>query len=178
MPRIRRTPELPPVNKPELVAALVEELRNNHETGQPIIDETVFPTTNLIRVTVIWDRWEPLADAERVACILQAYEQAESQEFRDRIAMTVGLTMPEAREYGLLPFHVFPAVRRGDPVTLDQCREAMLRLGASTLEDPQEPQLRFPTLQQAEACVRRLIEELPASEQVWLIEREVSGRSA
>jgi hypothetical protein len=84
------------------------------------------------------------------------------------------LTVPEAQEAGLLPFHIIPAIRKGDAVTAEQCREAMVAQGASLLADPDKPQLRFATQDEAEACMRRLAQQLPGSEQVWVIAREDS----
>jgi hypothetical protein len=172
VPRIQRVIEEPRVHEPDIVAALVEELRSSHSTGQPRIEETVFPRTNRMRITVIWDRWERIPDEERTACILRAYDEVEGPAFRERIALAIGLTVPEAHQCGLLPFHVEPALRRGDPFTLEQCREAMIRQGASVLEDEKAPQLRFATVQEAENCVRQLGETLPGSEAVWMIARD------
>jgi hypothetical protein len=175
MPRIQRHPESQPrLRFPELVSELANELKNSHESGQPIIEEQVFPKTNLIRVTVIWDKWDPVPDDERAALILQAYEQAEGKDFRDRIALTIGLTVPEACDMGLLPFQIGTAIRKGDPVTLEQCRDAMIAAGASVLLDPRRPQLRFATEQEAEACKQRLIRRLPGSDPVWLVSQDVA----
>ncbi len=71
MPRIQRVIEAPSVREPDLVVALVEELQNSHPIGQPRIEETLFPRTDRMRVTVIWDRWDHLPDEERAACILR-----------------------------------------------------------------------------------------------------------
>ncbi len=49
----------------------------------------------------------------------------------------------------MLPFQIIPALRKGDPVTLDQCRQAMIDEGASTLLGPDKPQLRFATEEEA-----------------------------
>src|SRR5438552_4170964 len=143
MPRIKRKlDESPKSLFPDLVAALVEELKSNREAGQPIIVEQYFPRTNAISATVIWDQWVPLSDEDRAATILHAYEEVEGKEFRERIALAIGLTVPEAYESGLLPYRVTTALRKGDPVTPEQCAEAMLTQGASLLFDPKKPQLR------------------------------------
>jgi hypothetical protein len=176
MPRIQKRLEPPRARHPAVVGELAEELRHSHESGQPRIEELTFPKTGTIHVTVLWDRWDPLADEERAVCILQAYEQVEGAAFRDRIGLAVGLTFPEARASGLLPFRVIPAVRPDDRVTLEQCVAAMKQLGASTLEQPDWPLLGFATFDEAEACVRRLRQELPGSDSVWLVEQEV-GRT-
>ena len=107
-------------------------------------------------LTVIWDRWEGIPDDERQSVIFQeAYDRVEGKEFRDRIALAVGLTMPEACESDLLPFEVFPIIRKGDPVTLDECREALIAEGASTLFDPSHPRIAFASPEEAERCISR-----------------------
>src|SRR5947207_1781011 len=147
MPRIRRGPESQPRPRyPDLVRALAEELKNSHDAGQPRIEEQVFPQTNAVRVTVLWDKWESVPDEDRAATILQAYEQAEGKDCRNPIALAIGLTFPDALESGLLPFQITTPLRKGDPVTVEQCREAMIAEGASILLDPSKPQLRFATL--------------------------------
>jgi hypothetical protein len=173
MPRIqRRLDENHRSRFPDLLSDLVKELKNARETGQPLIEEQVFPKTNAVRVTVIWDKWEPVPDEDRFHTILQAYEEVEGKAFRARIALAIGLTVPEAAEAGLLPFQITTALRRDDPVTVEQCREAMMVQGASVLLDPEKPQLRFATEEEAEACRQRLIRQLPGSEPVWVIAQE------
>jgi len=174
MPRIKQRLEDPPKPRfPALLAELMQELKSNHEAGQPIIVEQHFPRTNLISVTVIWDKWVPLSDEDRAATVRYAYEEVEGKEFRDRIALSIGLTVPEAYESGMLPYQVTAALRKGDPVTAEQCAQAMLEEGASLLFDPDHPQLRFATEQEAEASVKRLSRALPGSEPVWLITKEM-----
>ena len=176
MPRIRRGLSEDLVAPfPGLCKLLINELKDQHETGQPIIDEQHSPTTHAVRVTVIWDRWSGVPDEIRTAIILNAYETAEGKEFRDRIALAVGLTVPEATASGLLPFEVIPAVRENDPVTLEDCRNAMISEAASVLVDPNRPVLRFATIDAAEACVRRLGGKLPGSQPVWIISQEASN---
>lgn len=174
MARIKRGLEAPPRRgRHDLSDALIEELKRNRESGQPIIDEQHFPATNTIRVNVIWDRWDGVSYDDRVATIFDAYREAEGQEACDRIAMAMGLTVPEAYESGLLPFQVLPLIRKDDPVSAEQCRQAMIDEGASLLFAPDKPQLRFATQEEAEACVKRLIQRLPGSEPVWTIAQDV-----
>ena len=73
----------------------------------------------------------------------------------------------------MLPYQVATALRKTDPVTLDQCRKAMLAEGASKLFGPDILQLRFATQEEAEACRKRLVKHLPRSENVWVINREI-----
>ena len=48
----------------------------------------------------------------------------------------------------------------------------MIAEGASTILAPDYPQLRFATLEEAEAAMKRLIKRLPASDQVWAVTQE------
>jgi hypothetical protein len=155
-----------------LIERLADELRNNREFGQPVIDEQEFPTGG-IRVTVIWDEWGHLPLEDRTTVILRAYELAEGRSYRERIALASGLTVPEAHAAGMLPFQIIPALRKGDPVTLEQCHRAMIEEGASTLLGEDKPQLRFASEEEAEAARKRLAQRLPKSEEVWVITQEV-----
>ena len=88
--------------------------------------------------------------------------------------MAIGLTVPEAHDAGLIPVQVTTALRESDPVTVDQCREAMIQLGASVLSDPEKPMLRFATLEEAEECIRQLEKQLPNSKPVWIVTQDVA----
>jgi hypothetical protein len=126
-----------------------------------------------IRATVIWDDWERLSLEHRTSVILEAYARAEGPEFRSKIMLASGLTVPEAESAGMLRFQIITALRKGDPVTLDQCREAMINVGASTLLNPDLPQLRFATREEADAAIKELVKQLPGSEPVWVITQDV-----
>src|SRR5947209_5250878 len=106
MPRIRRglEQEARTVRFPNLVEELANELKHDRESGQPVIDEQHFPTTDKIRVNVLWDKWDDVPHEDRADIILRAYGTAEGKESRDKIALAVGLTFPEAYESGMLPF--------------------------------------------------------------------------
>jgi hypothetical protein len=157
---------------PGLMEELVAELRTDREFGQPQIDEQTFPT-GAISIRVIWDDWERVPQRLRTESILSAYQEVEGEEFRKRITLAIGLTVPEAHAAGLLPFRILAALRRDDPVSEDACRKAMIDLGASTLLDEQRPQLRFATLLQAEAAAKQLVQKLPGSESVWIVEQDM-----
>lgn len=173
MPRIKRPfQEEPRPVKGDLVERLANELKSHRECGQPTIDEQEFPTGKL-RVTVIWDAWDRVPLEDRTSIILRAYDLVEGRDYRNRIALASGLTVPEAHAAGMLAFQIMTAIRAGDPVTLDQCRQAMIEEGASTLFGPDALQLRFESEEEAEACRKRLIRRLPGSEPVWIIAREV-----
>ncbi len=102
-----------------LAGRLADELRSSRPSGQPLIDEQEFPSGQ-VRVTVIWDEWDRLPLEDRTAVILRAYDLAEGRDYRDRLALVSGLTVPEAYSAGMLPFEVIPAIRRGDAVTHEQ----------------------------------------------------------
>ena len=173
MPRKRRGFEEPPRRTVgNLVGRLVDELRSDRHSGQPLIDEEEFPTKKL-RVNVIWDEWDRVPLEDRTATSLRAYEQAEGREYRDRSALASGLTVPEAHAAGMLPYQVIAALRKGDPVTVDQCRQALIEEGASILFGEDNTQLRFSTEEEAEAARKRLAQRLPNSEPVWVITKEV-----
>lgn len=177
MPRIRTgIDDRPRRANMALADQLAAELKSSRKYGQPVIYEQEFPTGKL-RVAVIWDAWDHLTLEERTDIILRAYEQAEGRGNRDRIALASGLTMLEAHAAGMLPVQIITALRRGDKVTPDECREAMRDEGASTLFGQDHLQLRFATMEEAEAARSRLIERLPESEQVWLITQDVGSRS-
>ena len=173
MPRNKRGFQVQP--RPvdaDLAGRLADELRHSHESGQPLIDEQEFPTGK-IRVAVIWDEWDHLPLEDRTAVILRAYDLAEGDGYRDRIALASGLTVPEAYAAGMLPFQIIPALRSGDAVSPEQCRQAMIDEGASTLLAADKPQLRFAAEEEAEAARRRLARRLPNSDQVWVITQDV-----
>ena len=173
MPRKRSRFETPPRRTVGTLAErLVDELKSDRQSGQPMIEEMEFPTGKL-RVNVIWDEWDRIPLADRTATILSAYEQAEGGEYRDRIALASGLTVPEAHAAGMLPYQVIPALRHGDPVTMDQCRQALIEEGASLLFGEDHPQLRFATEEEAEAARKRLAARLPNSAEVWVVTKEV-----
>lgn len=156
-----------------LLKRLVDELKAGRAGGQPMIHEEEFPSTGLLRVVVIWDDWDGIPDEERTRTIFEAYRQAEGPEHADRITLVGGLTVSEGYNAGLLPYQVVPLLRRGAPVTLEQCGEAMLAEGASTLSDRDRPPLRFFTEEEAAASIKRLVKRLPASEPVWSIVENV-----
>ena len=104
-----------------------------------------------------------------------AYQIVEGKEYAARVRLASGYTFPEAVNSGMLPYQIIPAHRPGDPVTVEQCRQAMIAEGASLLVDPAHPPLLFGTEDQAQASRARLVERLPGSEPVWLINRQVGN---
>ena len=173
MPRKRRGFEEPLRHAVgSLVERMVDELKSNRQSGQPMIEEEEFPTGKL-RVNVIWDEWDRIPLEDRTATILRTYEQAEGREYRDRIALASGLTAPEAHAAAMLPYQIIAAIRKGDSVTMEECRKALIEEGASLLFGKDNPQLRFATEEDAEAARKSLAERMPNSEPVWVITKEV-----
>ena len=175
MPRFKIGYETPPRRSSStLVARLADELRSDRKAGQPFIYEQTY-STGRIRALVVWDEWKELTHEDRTATILAAFEQAEGKDYRERIALASGLTIPEAYTAGMLPYHVFPALRKGDLVSVEECRAALLAEGATSLMGANLVQLRVATEEEAEACRRRLADRLPKSEDVWVITKELTA---
>ena len=163
-----------PPAKGGLADRLAAELKTGRDFGQPLIYEHEFGTDRL-NVNVVWDAWAGDDSEKRTRVILDAYEIAEGKDYRDRVVLASGLTVPEAHNAGMLPYQIIPGLRKTDPVSPDDIRRAMTDEGASVLTRPDSPQLRFATEAEAEACRRRLIARLPASEPVWIILRETAA---
>jgi len=164
--------EWPAFTRGDLVERLKDELQNGHESGQPMIDEKRFENGRM-QVTVVWDDWEPMSFEERTGVILEGYRLAEGNESRNRIALANGLTVPEAYSAGLLPYEIIPARRSSDRVTDEQLCNAMIKEGASVLRSPSQPILRFASKNDAEAAMNRLIQDLPGSEEIWVLRKEM-----
>jgi hypothetical protein len=159
----------------ELAEALTAELKSGREYGQPFIYEQEYRTGKL-RITVVWDEWAGMPLPERTATVLHAYELAEGPAYRDRIALASGLTVPEAHAAGMLSYEIIPALRKGDPLTWEQAKQAMLDEGGSLLFHPLRVKLYLATQEEAEACRQRLIRRFPGSEDVWIINRESTAQ--
>ena len=101
---------------------------------------------------------------------------AEGAAYRDRIALANGLTVPEAHAAGMLPYEIIPAIRKSDPVTDEQARQTLVEEGGSQLAPWSKVALRFGTLEEAEAARQRLIRRFPGSNDVWLINREITAQ--
>lgn len=158
-----------------LVEKLAAEMKSDRDYGQPLIYEQEYPTKKC-RVMVIWDAWADASLEERSGAILRAYELADGEDAREKIALASGLTVPEAIAAGMLPFQILTGLRKTDPVSFDDVRKAMLEQGASELNEADGLQLRFATRDEAEACRDRLIQKLPASEPIWIISRDVHAQ--
>jgi len=166
MPRVKMGyEEAPRRADAKLTEQLVDELNSDRKSGQPFIYEQEF-STGKIRVLVVWDAWKDLSLEKRTSTILAAIEQADGKEYRSRVTLASGLTVPEATAAGMLPFQIIIARRESDSVTFQECRNAVFAEGASPLFGPKTLQLRFPTEESAMACKARLIQQLPNSEDI------------
>lgn len=178
MPRILRKPEVRPRPKYDaLTLELGEELRSNRESGQPWIEERQSPATDSRVVNVFWDKWEGVPEEDRIATILRAYEDVLGADYADTIAIPGGYTIPEGRDLGLLRYAILSGWRKTDPITEPTLREALIAEGASRLEDPNSPDLRFPTMDDAMAAIERLERRLPGSRDIWIVAEDVRQRT-
>ncbi len=80
---------------------------------------------------VIWDRWADVSHRARSETILAAYEQLHGREIHDRIMFSAGMTFAEADDSGILSYDLEVLLRVRDPVTLEQCRDAMRKINAA-----------------------------------------------
>jgi hypothetical protein len=169
MPVKRRTIGAPPAGVPgELVAELASELGREREFGQPIIEVDTYPRTNVVLVTVTWDKFESLAEAQRSAVIQEAYARALGPPPKDQTVFAVGYTLQEADSAGRLPYSLVPYLYGPANVSKDEVRNLMLEFGASETPRGGAPAiLRFATMDDAVACRAKLIERLPGSDAVW-----------
>jgi len=89
---------------PDLVAALVEELRLERPDGPedaPFILEEKVRHHDLSYVKVFWDRWEGIAAEDRGRVILDAVCQVRGEPAILKITAALGLTHAEARRLGV-----------------------------------------------------------------------------
>lgn len=174
MPRVLREPQVRSSSQfDKLALELAAELGSDHESGQPLIEEKHNAASDTRSVTVFWDKWEGVPEQARISTILAAYEAAFGAEFAERIAIPAGYTIPEARDLGLLPYSILSGLRRTDPITPERCHAALIAEGASIVENPDAPDLRFPTMEDAIDAVHRLDRRLPGSRDIWIIAQDV-----
>ncbi|MEY2977833.1 MAG: hypothetical protein ACO3NK_01480 [Prochlorotrichaceae cyanobacterium] len=155
--------------QPDLVSELKRGLNSTDQAGQPLVYEYDL-RDRLLRVLVVWDKWQSLFLESRTAVILAAYHDQPDQE----VALASGLTMPEAAMAGFLPFRIIAALRRNDRFTQQECWRVMVEMGASELFED-EPRLYFATRTEAEKTIAELSRQLPGSEEIWQIIRDVGG---
>ncbi len=162
-------------NYADLTQILADEMRKPKSFGQPLVLVRKFRRSGLMEVRVIWDRWTDLDDSDRSTVILDSYAEVHGEEERDKVAVPVGYTEEEAVETGILPFAVTPLLRKSDPQELwDQCRVAMLELGATDEWKKGYPRLRLPTINQADLYLEELTRQVPNSEGIWSVSKDLS----
>jgi hypothetical protein len=161
--------------KQELAEKLAYELKSERDCGQPFIYEQEYRTGKL-QINVVWDEWHGIQLQKRSATISRAYELAEGADYVDRIVLASGWTVPEAHAAGMLPFEIIPAIRHGDPLTAAQAYIAMLEEGGTKLFNANRVHLRFATQEEAEASRQRLIRRFPGSDEVWIINGDITAQ--
>ena len=92
MPRRQLGPKGKPANYEALVQRLSQELHGGGETPMPYILEEQESVTGNVHVLVIWDDWTSLAQQQRSAVILDAYEATEGREAAMNISVAMGST--------------------------------------------------------------------------------------
>lgn len=154
----------------EFVEALAGELRAPRQRGQPMIIEDSL-LTGLVQIQVIWDKFRGMNDEDRIELILAAYERAEGKSYREKIVSAVGYTVPEADDFGLLPYKIEPADQKDERARHEQYWQAMLDEGAYE-NDEEQLELCFRTLEEANEAKERLENRLQSSK--WSILKEVA----
>jgi hypothetical protein len=157
MPVIRGEPPQA-VLKPEYRKAITENLRKEL-SGQsvpegPVIYEIPLEN-NRIDVLVVWQAWKSIRASERSAIIMDAFAND-----TNRIAQALGVTYEEALDQQLLPYAVVPMARSGEADD-SELRRLMRAEGAFSLFPGDRLDLRFPSMEMAEAAHRRLTEKMP-----------------
>jgi hypothetical protein len=152
------------------VEELAGELRSPKQRGQPMVLEEPL-LTGLIQVQVLWDKFQGMNDEDRIDLILSAFERAEGKSYRDKIVSAVGYTVPEADDFGLLPYKVWPADQNDKRARHEQYWQAMLDEGAFE-NDEDQLELCFRTPEEANEAKERLESRIPGSR--WAILKEVT----
>ncbi|MEW6249890.1 MAG: hypothetical protein AB1716_04530 [Planctomycetota bacterium] len=101
---VKRIPPRPRHNHPDLVSALVEQLKTQSDRRGPGIADILeqqLTYGNKLSVTVIWDRWEGVGHAERGPIILDAYEKARGAQEMLQVTQALGVTPDEAKRLNI-----------------------------------------------------------------------------
>jgi len=155
-------------DREELVIELAGYLFTPTEHGQPIILWNLIGQSDKRSLVVIWDRWFGLPFSERTKIIYEANEALREPVGVD-IATATGLTVDEAIALGYLPYQIQTSPSGSDAVSHSKLRQAMIAEGAATTSTGLE--LRFATLEAAEAAYRRLQTQMPGPH--WMLVKEV-----
>jgi hypothetical protein len=151
-----------PENKKEvLLNHLVAELEGNESPVGPVIFEMPISQSDNIDVMVIWQDWQDVRPEDRATLIKEAYKDK-----ADYLSLTLGLTLEEAIQEGVLPYRVRPRFQEQPEFSEDVMQSALLSVGA--FQGPEgKIIMRFPTQETAETACQRLSEKLPGS--VWVV---------
>src|SRR5262245_4791565 len=84
----------------QLVDTLVTELRQPHESGQPVVTVEHLGNNGKVHVRVIWDRWQDCPDEQRTEIVLEAFKTVHGEEFERSMTVALALTVPEAAAHG------------------------------------------------------------------------------
>jgi hypothetical protein len=136
----------------ELTDRLAREIHQRTDDG-PLIFEQEIADTATFHVIVVWQRWVDVPEELRNSIFLEAYTRSDP-DFASKITIAVGVTMEEAIDMNLLPFQIITLRKEGDPVTIEQVRDAMQHEGGTYAAGGW--QLRFPTRELAEEALARL----------------------
>jgi hypothetical protein len=95
---VKTTAAKPYHNRPDLVAALAQELRKPSDKsgpGIPDIQEEVQIFGGRIHVRVLWDKWEGVPQPERGPIVLDAYREERGEREMLNISLIFAFTAAE-----------------------------------------------------------------------------------
>jgi hypothetical protein len=148
-----------------LMGELAEELRRPRPMGQPRVLVKQVGKKRVRHVYVLWDAWDDVPPPVRADIVYDAFAEVKGAEYEQSIALVVTATMPEAADLGLLPFQVrLRGSYQPETELSARCKKAMMVIGASTLRNPAEPELRFGSDEEAQKAVEELRRLVPDAE--------------
>ena len=158
MARIRSRPRAgSEVATAGFIEAVVKAIRDEEQPDGPVIFEVTIENTDFVQVIVVWDGWSDLSADARTQIVSEAYRQQEGQVTDgvnlDRISTIIPVTVSQALEMGVLPYHVQCSVHRSAD-NYEEVRQLMKSQGAIETETGTE--LRLPTIQMAREARDRL----------------------
>jgi hypothetical protein len=158
MARIRSRPSATLENtKQDLIGAVVKAIKDEEPDDGLVIFEVLSGSSDFVEVIVVWERWADLAADIRTKIVMEAYEQASTQDSSvlraDHISTILPVTVSQAIEMGVLPYSVQYNVLQSD-VRYEKIREILKKEGAIETEEGTE--LRLPTRQMARDARDRL----------------------
>ena len=162
----------------ELKIKLINEWKNPKDSGLPIIIEDETPTTNAIRLSVIWDEWELIPRNVRTQMIMEAYQAAKgfvTGQHQPQITLAIGYDVDEAVNVGLLPYKI-ECLDKNEEVNRQEEVDKLLReLGA--WDHGGELELRFTSREDVEKAYINLVKKMPDLRWAIVVESESSSSS-